>query len=366
MRYCPNMTVSVPEVRNVQPGPWTPTVAEKRPGAGQGRKPLTGLPVNRKLGAKENNFMMNRWDETWHRLRGWTNGQGPSERLAAQILQEEGYIGLDPSHPLGGKDGGKDAICKKEDEKWVMAVYFPRGEQTFASIRDKFEGDLCGVEANGAAGIAFVTNQELRLSERQELISLAGSTGVDLFHLERITTILDKPSMGAVRKQFLSIDFSEDSGVKTIRDEIARMQCRLEGLQIGGDSYCYWMLYHFDLQKNIANNFVVIRKGEFPLHDVRMRIRDMATGQEFNRQWGEMNAPADYLMVKWPLAASVYYRVFYHARNGSWHQDLQLRRSEKGQCWLAATRVIGNRGDIRFEYTDNGHIEEFGLPNWQQ
>lgn len=78
-----------------------------------------------------------RWDETWHRLREWTNGQAPSERLAAQILLHEGYKSLDPSHPLGGKDGGKDAICQKGNQKWLMAVYFPRGQQDFNEIKKK-------------------------------------------------------------------------------------------------------------------------------------------------------------------------------------------------------------------------------------
>ena len=59
--------------------------------------------------------MASRWDETWHRLRNWTNGQSPSERLAAQILLNEGYTGLDPSYPLGGQDGGKDAIACLEE-----------------------------------------------------------------------------------------------------------------------------------------------------------------------------------------------------------------------------------------------------------
>ena len=89
--------------------------------------------------------MTNRWDETWHRLRDWTNGQAPSERLAAQILLDAGYHGLDPSHPLGGKDGGKDAICLKDEALWVLAAYFPRGQKEFAEIRTKFEGDLAGV-----------------------------------------------------------------------------------------------------------------------------------------------------------------------------------------------------------------------------
>ena len=56
--------------------------------------------------------MTKRWDETWHRLREWTNGQGPSERLSAQLLLSQGFTDLDPSHPLGGKDGGKDASVR--------------------------------------------------------------------------------------------------------------------------------------------------------------------------------------------------------------------------------------------------------------
>ena len=70
-------------------------------------------------------MVRNRYDETWHRLREWTKGQTPSERLAAQILLHEGFSDFDPSHPLGGKDGGKDAIATKEGMRFAMAVYFP-------------------------------------------------------------------------------------------------------------------------------------------------------------------------------------------------------------------------------------------------
>ena len=73
--------------------------------------------------------MSHRPDETWHRLREWTYGQAQSERLAAQLLLSEGFTDLDPSHPLGGPDGKKDAICRKDCEKWIMAVYFARGQQ---------------------------------------------------------------------------------------------------------------------------------------------------------------------------------------------------------------------------------------------
>ena len=68
-------------------------------------------------------------------------GQTRSERLAAQILFHESFVDFDPSHPLGGKDGGKAAIATKEGMRFAMAVYFPRGQQTLNAIRVKFEGD---------------------------------------------------------------------------------------------------------------------------------------------------------------------------------------------------------------------------------
>ena len=64
-------------------------------------------------------------------------GQTRSERLAAQILFHESFVDFDPSHPLGGKDGGKDAIATKEGMRFAMAVYFPRGQQTLNAIRSE-------------------------------------------------------------------------------------------------------------------------------------------------------------------------------------------------------------------------------------
>lgn len=149
-----------------------------------------------------------RWDETWHRLREWTNGQGRSERLSAQILLHEGFKELDPSHPLGGKDGGKDAVCTKAGKRWVMGVYFPRGQQEFKDVKKKFLADLKGAQKNQAEGFAFVTNQELHVAERSALESNWPGR-VDIYHLDRLTTILDSPPMAAIRKQFLEIDYDE-------------------------------------------------------------------------------------------------------------------------------------------------------------
>ncbi len=42
--------------------------------------------------------------------------QAPSERMAALILDEEGFESIDPAHPLGGRDGGADALVQKDGE----------------------------------------------------------------------------------------------------------------------------------------------------------------------------------------------------------------------------------------------------------
>jgi hypothetical protein len=311
-----------------------------------------------------------RWDETWHRLRDWTNGQAPSERLAAQILLSDGFTGLDPSHPLGGKDGTKDAAAEKDGKRWLMAVHFPRSQQAFKHTKRKFRDDLKGVASNKADALAFVTNQELRLAEREALMNAAGSVPVELYHLERITTILDTPAMVGVRKQFLGIDFGDADllhEVESLRSEVAETQKRLEGLQTGGDTFCYWMLYYFDVNEAIAKDLCFIRRGEFPLYDVSLRIRDMDAGRDLvQEQLGEISAPAVCWRVKWPLPESVYYRIFFNARNGNWNQDLILKRSNRGY-WAAATRVKDKKGrGVVFEHIDNpDFVNEFGEPTWR-
>jgi len=176
--------------------------------------------------------------------------------------------------------------------------------------------------------------------------------------------------MISVRKQFLGIDFTQEiwrQEVEALKNNFLLAQRHLEAVQTGGDTFCYWMLYNFDLVQSIARDFVIIRCGEYPLYDVRFRILDMNDNREImSRQWGEINAPADFLNIQWILPESAYYRIFFHARNGSWHQDLLLKRSTSAGCWLAATCVRGNMGEIRFEYIDNCFISEFGAPTWRE
>lgn len=146
-----------------------------------------------------------RTDETHKRLLDWSYGQPPSERLAAQILDAEGYRDIDPSHPLGGPDGGRDGECAHGGEKGVWAVYFPRGQQSLADIQGKLKADVDAAAKHEPEFLAFVTNQELRLAERKNLRALGGDIEIVLLHLERIAGILDRPHMASVREQFLCI-----------------------------------------------------------------------------------------------------------------------------------------------------------------
>lgn len=147
-----------------------------------------------------------RIDETQFRLLEWTQAQPPSERLAAQILDAEGYEDIDPSHPLGGKDGGRDGHCTRNGESWTWAVYFPRGQKDFDNdIKPKVKKDIEAARKHSPKGIAIVTNQEIRLDERKQLRELGGDIKVDVFHLERVASILDRPRMAPVRQQYLRI-----------------------------------------------------------------------------------------------------------------------------------------------------------------
>ena len=178
--------------------------------------------------------------ETFSRLLNWDRGQAPSERLAAVLLSNEGFKGLDPSHPLGGKDGLKDMTFSFEGKRWIGAVYFPRGQQSFTAIQDKFIHDLEGVAVNNAEGLAFVTNQELRLSERKILSELNPKIDVQIYHLERIASLLNTPPFYGIRMEFLDIEMTKEEQLSFFADNnqrLSRIESVLEQMAIGLDGY---------------------------------------------------------------------------------------------------------------------------------
>lgn len=167
--------------------------------------------------------MVARADESWHRLLEWTQSAAHAERLAAQILHAEGFEDIDPSHPLGGPDGGVDIACTRNGEAYVAAVHFPRGQRPFSETKSKFEQDFAKVDVDEVAGFVFVTNQELRLAERAQLREATRGSSCELLHLERVAGVLDRPDMHGVREQFLLIepDGSEGTGGRGGRAHVA-------------------------------------------------------------------------------------------------------------------------------------------------
>jgi hypothetical protein len=123
--------------------------------------------------------------------------------------------------------------------------------------------------------------------------------------------------MAAVRAQFLDIDFSNDELKEAFRADLSKVESNITGFQTGGDTFCYWMLYDFDLIRDYAKQFCLIKKGEFPLYDVNIRIRDMDRSIDIlEEEWGNINSPAVFKLVEWSLPTHAYYRVFFSARNG--------------------------------------------------
>ena len=178
--------------------------------------------------------------ETFNRLLNWDRGQAPSERLAAIILSKEGFKGVDPSHPLGGKDGLKDMVLSFNGKRWIGAVYFPRGQQSFSDIKSKFSHDLSGIDANNAEGLVFVTNQEIRLSERKILTEIAPEVDVQIYHLERIASLLNTPSCYGIRMEFLDIEMSKEEQLSFFADNeqrLARIESRLDQVAVSLAGY---------------------------------------------------------------------------------------------------------------------------------
>ena len=156
--------------------------------------------------------------ETWSRLREWDKGQADSERFAAGLLHYEGYKSIDPSHPLGGPDGGKDIKCKKDGRLHTAGVYFPRGQQTFSKIKTKFNKDFESAQENEDEEFIFITNQELTLKQRGDLADIAGDTPVTIYHLERISSFLNTPSGFALRLEFLQLGMTIEEQTAFIKD----------------------------------------------------------------------------------------------------------------------------------------------------
>lgn len=168
-------------------------------------------------------------DDTELRLITWRGGPTQSERLAASLLGLAGFVAIDPQAPLGGGDGGKDIICAKGGLTWVGAVHFPSTSCSYTKSKNKFSSDLQKAPREHR-GFAFVTNQHLTIKPRQSLEKIGKDNGrsVEIFHLERVRTLLDSPSGYGVRLQFLRIPMTIEEQLAWFADSGGKVEQALE------------------------------------------------------------------------------------------------------------------------------------------
>jgi hypothetical protein len=175
-------------------------------------------------------------DETRERLLNWSDAQKASERLAGHVLASEGFTSINPSHPLGGPDGLKDILCKKGQILWVAACYFPNGKKTFRQIYEKFVHDAETLKTEKRIkGFIFVTNQNLSLSQREQLKSMVTSKNVEVFHLERLTHILNRPENYGTRLEFLDIEMNKEEQISYFATTAKQSLAEFQKIQSGFD-----------------------------------------------------------------------------------------------------------------------------------
>ncbi len=144
-------------------------------------------------------------------LTHWEKGSTDAERLCADLLRTDGFD-VDPQHPLGGPDGGKDILCTKDDNTFVAAAHFTRQAVSFSATKRKFKSDLAASLKHDRSGFIFLTNQKLAIGERSALEKLAASSGKRclIYHRERLRVMLDTAAGYGIRLAHLGVLMSNE------------------------------------------------------------------------------------------------------------------------------------------------------------
>lgn len=122
-------------------------------------------------------------------------------------------------------------MLTENDKKWIGSCYFPRGQKSFNETKKKFINDIQGVKLNKADGIVFVTNQELKLAEREDLENKKNKCEIEIYHLERITTILNSPACYGIRLEFLDIEMTKEEQLSFIVSYGNKMNALLDHIK---------------------------------------------------------------------------------------------------------------------------------------
>lgn len=161
--------------------------------------------------------MSTKFEQVAQTLMFWQKDSSEAERLVGQLLFHEGYTRIEPMHPHGGRDSLKDLTFNYQDNQWIAAVYFPceSYKKSFIEVKKKFNTDIKGVSHHKARGIAFFTNCKLTLGNRSTLIEIARGINADaeIYHMERIAQMLNRPVAYGLRLDFLDIGMSQEEQV---------------------------------------------------------------------------------------------------------------------------------------------------------
>jgi hypothetical protein len=158
-----------------------------------------------------------------------------------------------------------------------------------------------------------------------------------------------------------------------------------QGISIatGGNSFCYAM---FQKPLLVAGNMMAMLHGKYPLHDVDMRVLDMDVwyaanpNQVLNPDAGSFRKRLPTFPPKTAQPIGVFslgttdrkdFNVFFIAVNGSWDEELRLRKVNG--VWLEALRVKKlENGEKHSEYKliytkiDPGFPTKNGEVDWQR
>ena len=160
--------------------------------------------------------------DTDERLKSYLDtNQLARERLCLAVLAlDKRFTEVNPRHPRGGPDGGRDIEAVFRQEQRVFgAVGFVNqandSDEQKKIIRKKFGDDLKSALAVAPKPEVFVflTNVNLTIGEKDELVREAKAKRLghaEIFDRERIRIALDSPDGFAARFQYLAISMSEE------------------------------------------------------------------------------------------------------------------------------------------------------------
>lgn len=133
----------------------------------------------------------------------------------------------------------------------------------------------------------------------------------------------------------------------------------------GGDSYCYVTFAAIGRDRNALT---IVHRGRYPLYGVQIRLYDLDKGGspldnptvELDRlPIGTVVLRQDVLLGANGTGSSRRFNIFFHAMNGTWEENLRMRKIGTG--WVHAIRVRRN-DKVIFQQVQ----PTFGKLDWSQ